>query len=119
MTRHAISPRLATRMVRNGVIPGLVPGIQASAGAGASGTMDPGDKHRDDNVGDGRAWSSSQLLDLLRPRRPALLDEGADALAGVAGQRRGKRVRGRIEHWPQRLTHRGAHQLLRLGNRLR
>src|SRR4029453_18453388 len=97
MIRHAISPRLATRMVRNSVIPGLVPGIQTSAGAGASGTMDPGDKHRDDNVGDGRARSSSQLLDLLRPRRLALLDEGANALAGVAGQRRGECMGGRVQ----------------------
>jgi hypothetical protein len=30
------------------VMPGLVPGIQASTGAGASGTMDPGDTRRDD-----------------------------------------------------------------------
>jgi len=30
------------------VIPGLVPGIQKSASAGASGYVDPGDKHRDD-----------------------------------------------------------------------
>ena len=30
------------------VIPGLVPGIQPSASAGASGTMDPGAKHRHD-----------------------------------------------------------------------
>ena len=33
----------------NGVIPGLVPGIQLSAVGGASGTVDPGDKRRDDN----------------------------------------------------------------------
>jgi hypothetical protein len=33
-----------------GVIPALVAGIQASAIAIASGTMDPGDEHRDDNV---------------------------------------------------------------------
>ena len=41
-----------------GVIPGLVPGIQRSTGAGASGTLDPGDpgqfagagKHRDDTT---------------------------------------------------------------------
>ena len=31
------------------VIPGLVPGIQRAAGAEASGTVDPGDKHRDDS----------------------------------------------------------------------
>ena len=31
-------------------MPGLVPGIQPTARAGASGRMDPGDKHRDDNV---------------------------------------------------------------------
>src|SRR5436305_8727233 len=31
------------------VIPGLVPGIQPSAVAGACGTMDPGDKRRDDS----------------------------------------------------------------------
>jgi hypothetical protein len=30
------------------VIPGLVPGIQPSAGVGASCTMDPGHKARDD-----------------------------------------------------------------------
>jgi len=29
-------------------MPGLVPGIQPSMGGGASGTMDPGDKRRDD-----------------------------------------------------------------------
>jgi hypothetical protein len=33
------------------VMPGLVPGIQPSTSAGASGEMDPGDKHRDDTVG--------------------------------------------------------------------
>jgi hypothetical protein len=32
------------------VIPGLVPGIQPTAIAGARGTMDPGDKHRDDSA---------------------------------------------------------------------
>ena len=32
------------------VIPGLVPGIHPSADAGASGTMDFGDKHRDDTL---------------------------------------------------------------------
>ena len=42
--------------MRDAVIPGLVPGIQLSAGSGASGTMDPGDKHRDDN---GYRWRSS------------------------------------------------------------
>jgi len=30
------------------VIPGLVPGIQLTTGAGARQQMDPGDKHRDD-----------------------------------------------------------------------
>ena len=35
--------------MRDAVIPGLVSGIQLSAGSGASGTMKPGDKHRDDN----------------------------------------------------------------------
>jgi hypothetical protein len=30
-------------------MPGLVPGIRLSASVGACGTMDPGDKHRDDN----------------------------------------------------------------------
>ncbi len=44
-------------MVRSGrsvdaVIPGLVPGIHSSTHAGASGTLDPGDKHRDDKDGD-------------------------------------------------------------------
>jgi hypothetical protein len=34
--------------LRRFVIPGLVPGIQTSADAGASGTKDPGDEHRDD-----------------------------------------------------------------------
>ena len=29
-------------------MPGLVPGIQTSASTKACGTMDPGDKHRDD-----------------------------------------------------------------------
>ena len=31
-------------------MPGLVPGTQPSASAGASGSLDPGDKHRDDTV---------------------------------------------------------------------
>jgi iron(III) transport system ATP-binding protein len=31
-------------------MPGLVPGTQPSASAGASGALDPGDKHRDDTV---------------------------------------------------------------------
>jgi hypothetical protein len=44
------------------VIPGLVPGIQTSAGAGASGEMDPGDKHRDDIN-----YFSSQSLAWLSP----------------------------------------------------
>jgi hypothetical protein len=39
------------RMVRNAVMPGLVPGIQLSANAEVSGMMDPGDEHRDDNRG--------------------------------------------------------------------
>src|SRR5882757_6776462 len=39
-----------TGMFDNVVIPGLVPGIHTKAGAGASGAMDPGDKHRDDTV---------------------------------------------------------------------
>ncbi len=51
----AISPRLAIRMVRNSVIPGLacprrrprVPGIQASTSAGAGSMLAPGDKRRD------------------------------------------------------------------------
>jgi len=34
------------------VIPGPVPGIHSSTHAGASGTLDPGDKHRDDKGGD-------------------------------------------------------------------
>jgi PPOX class probable F420-dependent enzyme len=33
------------------VIPGLVPGIQPSAGSETSGSMDPGDKRRDDTPG--------------------------------------------------------------------
>jgi PPOX class probable F420-dependent enzyme len=33
------------------VIPGLVPGIQPSAGSETSGSMDPGDKRRDDTRG--------------------------------------------------------------------
>ena len=33
---------------REAVMPGLVPGIQTSASAGARGTVDPGDKRRDD-----------------------------------------------------------------------
>src|SRR2546423_11227282 len=100
MIRHAISPRLAMRMVWNSVIPGPVPGIQASAGAGASGMMDPGDKHRDDTVGNKGSWLRSQLLDSYGPRWLALFDEGADALARFAGEGCGERVRGRIEHEP-------------------
>src|SRR5436190_24276348 len=36
--------------IRFAVIPGLVLGIQPAASAGAWGTMDPGDKHRDDTL---------------------------------------------------------------------
>src|SRR5947207_2841837 len=100
MMRTAISPRLATRIVRKAVIPGLVPGIQAS-------------------VGDWGTWSWSQLLDLRYPGGLALLDEGADAFAGIARQGGCKRVRGRIEGGAERLAHRGAHQLLGLGDGLR
>src|SRR5436190_11394693 len=108
MIRHAISPRLAMRMVRNGVMPGLacprrrprVPGIQAAASARASCMLDPGDKHRDDSVGDGGIRSASQLLDLLRPGRLALLDEAANAFARLAGERGGEQMRGRIEGGP-------------------
>jgi hypothetical protein len=32
------------------VIPGLVPGIHLTAGAGAGGRLDPGDKRRDDKA---------------------------------------------------------------------
>jgi peptide/nickel transport system ATP-binding protein len=45
---HAVACWLAP-IERLAVIPGLVPGIQTSATSGASFTMDPGDKHRDDN----------------------------------------------------------------------
>ena len=45
-----ISAALATTWRGIGVIPGLVPGIQLSVEFGACGTMDPGDKHRDDNL---------------------------------------------------------------------
>jgi hypothetical protein len=34
------------------VIPGLVPGIQPTAYAGACGQMDPGDERRDDIAGE-------------------------------------------------------------------
>jgi hypothetical protein len=34
------------------VMPGLVPGIQPTAGAGAGGKMDPGHKARDDTPGE-------------------------------------------------------------------
>ncbi len=37
------------KVLREDVIPGLIPGIQPSANAGASGAMDPGHKARDDN----------------------------------------------------------------------
>ena len=51
-----------------GVIPGLVPGIQSSASAGASGAMDPGDKHRDDTPIDRRrnAYRPDLAADALR-----------------------------------------------------
>ena len=35
-----------------GVIPGLVPGIRVSPRSGACGYLDPGDKRRDDTVGE-------------------------------------------------------------------
>jgi hypothetical protein len=38
------------------VIPGLVPGIQPSIIAGASGTIDPGDERRDDTVKPQGKW---------------------------------------------------------------
>ena len=63
--RADLEDRLADRLLRWGegcihgdippwakigaVIPGLVPGNQISETAAARGTMDPGDKHRDDN----------------------------------------------------------------------
>ena len=44
-----------------GVIPGLVPGIQLSANAGACGTMDRGDKPRDDSYTNFRPVILSRL----------------------------------------------------------
>jgi hypothetical protein len=39
---------MAFEVIASAVIPGLVPGIQPSKAAGASGELDPGDKRRDD-----------------------------------------------------------------------
>jgi hypothetical protein len=47
MSAGPCSHRLAPSKTNGVVIPGLVPGIQPSARAGASCAMDPGDKHRD------------------------------------------------------------------------
>jgi hypothetical protein len=54
------------------VIPGLVPGIQPSTSIEASGTMDPGDKHRDDNRVDVDANVRGCLRALLHHRLPAV-----------------------------------------------
>src|SRR4026207_2183829 len=104
MIRHAISPRLATRMVRNIVMPGLVPSIQPSACAGACCTMDPGNKCRDDDVGAHDALAASDPPDPLPPRRLAFLEKGTDAFLGIAGQRRREHVRGFVEHRTQPLA---------------
>src|SRR4051794_39804639 len=60
------------------VIPGLVPGIQISAGIRAGGTMDPGDKRRDDT----RCTGRSPSLLALAQRRQRLLG----LVAGIEGQ---------------------------------
>ena len=54
---------------------------------------------------------------IFSPRRLALLDEGADALAASPASAR-RTVRA-ARAWAQRLAHRGAHQLLGLGDRPR
>src|ERR1700746_713826 len=50
-------------------MPGLVPGIQASAGSAARGEMDPGDEHRDD-TSPGNAVTDKHY-DQLETREPA------------------------------------------------
>jgi hypothetical protein len=50
------------------VMPGLVPGIHPTTGAGPNGPMDPGDKHRDDRR-DASASKSSKPA-LLMGREP-------------------------------------------------
>src|SRR3954469_9878054 len=45
-----LSPDGAVGLEGLSFIPGLVPGIQPTECFGASGTMDPGDKHRDDTL---------------------------------------------------------------------
>src|SRR5262245_8812576 len=77
-----------------------------------------------ENYGHAKDWryadaEPSELLDLGDPGGLALLDERADALARLAGERGGKGVRGGIEHRAERLAHRGSHQLLGLGDGLR
>src|SRR3990172_6030657 len=109
MMRTAISPRMATRMVRKGVMPGLVPGIQPYAHAGASGTMDPGDKHRDDKCCMWRTEASSQTFDLGGPGGLALVEERADAFLGVAGERGSEQVRALVERGAERLAAGRAH----------
>src|SRR5436853_3956026 len=66
------------------VIPGLVPGIQPSAGARASGEMDPGDKHRDDTVEFAAPASSRLCLQLETLDLAGLgLGQGGDELDGA------------------------------------
>src|SRR5262245_1076117 len=63
------------------VIPGLVPGIQPPANAGASRELDLGDKHRDDGVS-----AASACSDSIR-----ILDQDGNALS-AAGAGRGDAV---------------------------
>src|SRR5689334_15411866 len=71
------------------VIPGLVPGIQLSANAGARGAMDPGGKHRDDT-------STGASAIALQPHLLApVLVHGADSGLGdqrVGGAGLGRRI---------------------------
>jgi hypothetical protein len=54
------------------VIPGLVPGIQPTAFAGAGGALDPGDKHRDDNSRSTRMYDDNAArFYRIEVRRPA------------------------------------------------
>src|SRR5262245_3386766 len=76
-------------------MPGLVPGIQPTAPAGASDEMDPGDKRRDDSrSADPHPTSrwQDQVYDLLRRHNVTQFAYVPDALAD---DREGRGTRGR------------------------
>src|SRR5688572_7727037 len=73
-TARAITDSIALTSLGIGssaaVIPGLVPGIHQPAGAAASGTMDPGDKPRDDISIIPQRLGGGEIGPLRRPAQP-------------------------------------------------